>query len=268
MLTRWQHPRRGLLGPAEFIDVAEHSGLVREFTLHVLDRAVRECAGWDHARADLTVAVNLSARNLLDPDLPADVEALLTRHGLPADRLVLEITETTVMSELEVVEGVLAGLRRLGVELSVDDFGTGYSSLAFLQRVAVNEIKVDRAFVAGLPASANDTAIVPGHRRARPQPGPAGRRGGRGGRGGRGRPARARLRPRAGLPLRTSRRGQPAVRSWTASGSSPRADGQSTTKTTVDIVVPVRAHSSAASFPVSWPISEPKASPIASGEAK
>ncbi|MCW2665481.1 MAG: diguanylate cyclase/phosphodiesterase with sensor [Frankiales bacterium] len=157
VLTRWNHPRRGLLAPADFIEVAEHSGLVREFALHVLDRAIAECAGWD---AGLNVAVNLSARNLLDADLPGDVALLLHRHGLPASRLVLEITETTVVSELEVVEAVLAGLRQLGVELSVDDFGTGYSSMAFLQRIAVNEIKIDRSFVSRLAHSPSDAAIV------------------------------------------------------------------------------------------------------------
>ena len=104
--------------------------------------------------------MNLSARNLLDRELPADVARVLQRHGLAPERLVLEITETTMMSELDVVEDVLAQLRRVGVELSVDDFGTGYSSLAFLQRVRVNEVKVDRSFVAGVADSDNDRALV------------------------------------------------------------------------------------------------------------
>ena len=159
-LVRWQHPERGLLPPSEFISAVEHSGLIRTFTLTVLEKAIAEAAAWSGSGRPMSVAVNLSARNLLDRELPADVARVLQRHGLAAERLVLEITETTMMSELDVVEDVLAQLRRLGVELSVDDFGTGYSSLAFLQRVRVNEVKVDRSFVAGLADSASDRALV------------------------------------------------------------------------------------------------------------
>jgi EAL domain-containing protein (putative c-di-GMP-specific phosphodiesterase class I) len=108
----------------------------------------------------VTVAVNLAARSLLDRQLPHDVAAVLARHSLSPDRLVLEITESTATSELEVVEEVLGRLRRLGVALSVDDFGTGYSSLAFLQRTAVNELKVDRSFVCGMLTSDSDLALV------------------------------------------------------------------------------------------------------------
>jgi EAL domain-containing protein (putative c-di-GMP-specific phosphodiesterase class I) len=159
-LARWEHPVRGLLPPAAFIGVAEQSGLVRPFTLRVLDLAVAECARWGARGCNATVAVNLAARSLLDRQLPRDVAAVLARHSLPPDRLVLEITESTATSELEVVEEVLARLRRLGVALSVDDFGTGYSSLAFLQRTKVNEIKVDRSFVIGMLDSDNDVALV------------------------------------------------------------------------------------------------------------
>jgi len=159
-LVRWQHPQRGLLAPGEFISAVEHSGLIRDFTMVVLEKAVAECASWAADGSILTVAVNLSARNLLDSELPVDVGRVLLRHGLPADRLILEITETTMMSELEVVEEVLAALRTMGVQLSVDDFGTGYSSLAFLQRVAVNEVKIDRTFVAGVKDSESDRALV------------------------------------------------------------------------------------------------------------
>ena len=160
VLTRWLHPRRGLVPPAEFVSVIEQSGLIRGFTLHVLDRAVAECAVWHAAGHAISVAVNLSARTLLDQNLPEDVSRTLVRHGLPAESLVLEITETTMMSELEVVESVMSRLRRLGVELSVDDFGTGYSSLSLLQRVAVNEVKVDRSFVRHMLESEGDAAIV------------------------------------------------------------------------------------------------------------
>jgi diguanylate cyclase (GGDEF)-like protein len=159
-LVRWQHPERGLLAPGEFMSAVEHSGLIREFTLTVLEKATAEAAAWRRGDRPMTVAVNLSARNLLDRQLPADVARVLQRHGLEPERLVLEITETTMMSELDVVEDVLAQLRRLGVELSVDDFGTGYSSLAFLQRVQVNEVKVDRSFVAGLSTSDSARALA------------------------------------------------------------------------------------------------------------
>ena len=159
-LARWQHPKRGLLMPVDFVGVAEQSGLVRPFTLRVLDLAVAECARWSALGHPVAVAVNLAARSLLDRQLPHDVAAVLARHSLPPDRLVLEITESTATSELEVVEEVLGRLRRLGVALSVDDFGTGYSSLAFLQRTAVNELKVDRSFVIGMLSSESDLALV------------------------------------------------------------------------------------------------------------
>jgi diguanylate cyclase (GGDEF)-like protein len=159
-LVRWQHPERGLLPPSEFISAVEQSGLIRGFTMAVLEKAIAEAAAWSGSGRPMSVAVNLSARNLLDRELPADVARVLQRHGLAPERLVLEITETTMMSELDVVEDVLAQLRRVGVELSVDDFGTGYSSLAFLQRVQVNEVKVDRSFVAGLADSDSDRALV------------------------------------------------------------------------------------------------------------
>ncbi len=159
-LVRWNHPVRGLLQPGEFIGVAEQSGLVRPFTLRVLDLAVEECARWQTPGRPLSVAVNLGARSLMDRQLPDDVAAVLARHDLPPQCLVLEITETTATSSLEVVEEVLGALRRLGVEISVDDFGTGYSSLAFLQRTAVHELKVDRSFVAGMLVNDNDLALV------------------------------------------------------------------------------------------------------------
>ncbi|MDX6274132.1 MAG: hypothetical protein QOJ92_1342 [Frankiales bacterium] len=160
VLSRWQHPTRGLLGPAEFIPVADHTGLARAFTAHVLEQGVATAAGWLRADPLLSLAVNLSARNLLDRQLPDDVARVLAKHGVAGRQLVLEITETSVVSDVELAAHVLADLRSLGVELSVDDFGTGYSSLALLQRIAVNEIKVDRSFVARAHGSHSDRAIV------------------------------------------------------------------------------------------------------------
>jgi diguanylate cyclase len=159
-LVRWHHPQRGLLPPSEFISLAEDSGLAHDFTMYVLNKAIREAASWRELGAELHVSVNLSARNLLDPALPSAVASALARHALPASALVLEITERTMMSELEVVERVLGELRQLGIQLSVDDFGTGYSSMTFLTRAAVNELKVDRNFVSRMTVSESDAAIV------------------------------------------------------------------------------------------------------------
>lgn len=159
-LIRWRHPTRGLLVPDDFISIVEQSGLARPFTQYVLNVAVGEAALWRRGGHTPQLSVNLSARNLLDPQLPDDVGALLRRHGVPSSSLILEITETTMVSQLDVVEDVLTRLRALGVELAVDDFGTGYSSLALLQRVRVNEVKVDKSFVLGMLSSDNDRAIV------------------------------------------------------------------------------------------------------------
>jgi diguanylate cyclase (GGDEF)-like protein len=159
-LARWRHPRLGLLAPNKFIDLVERSASVHEFALAILDEAIAEAAQWNRRGAGVPVSVNLSARNLLDQRLPGDIATLLIRHGLPADYLVLEITETSMIIDPVEVEAVLTRLRRVGVQLSVDDFGTGYSSLAFLQRVAVNEIKIDRSFVSAMLTSESDAAIV------------------------------------------------------------------------------------------------------------
>ncbi len=151
-LVRWRHPTRGNLSPAEFVPVIEHSALIGPFTAKVLDEAVRCCVRWqsDAALHGVGVAVNLSARNLMHRDLPDEVARILARHGLPARKLVLEITETAAMNDTEICESVLARLRDLGVRLSVDDFGTGYASLTFLRRIDVAEVKLDRAFVADM----------------------------------------------------------------------------------------------------------------------
>jgi diguanylate cyclase (GGDEF)-like protein len=146
-LIRWDHPRRGPMLPVDFVPLVEHTGLVRPFSRYVIDRALEVSSAWLAEGLRLPISVNLSARSLLDGDLPGDVDALLHTYGVPPELLVFEITETVVMSDLAVVEEVLGGLRDLGVKLSLDDFGTGYSSLAFLARVPVDELKIDRSFV-------------------------------------------------------------------------------------------------------------------------
>ncbi|WP_285685394.1 bifunctional diguanylate cyclase/phosphodiesterase [Actinoplanes sp. NBRC 103695] len=161
-LTRWKHPRRGQLPPGEFIPMIERSELLGEFTRYILDRSLASAAGWARAGFDLPVSVNISARSLLDPTLPAQVAEVLRRHHMPASQLVLEITESVAVSDQEIVDEVLAGLRETGVQLSVDDFGTGYSSLTFLTRVCVDELKVDRSFVDGMIDSPAAEAAVRG----------------------------------------------------------------------------------------------------------
>ncbi|AEB42993.1 putative bifunctional diguanylate cyclase/phosphodiesterase [Micromonospora maris] len=159
-LIRWRHPRRGLLSPADFIRAVENSDQLGSFTRYVLDKALTVAAGWAGEGLDIPISVNLSARSLLDPRLPSEIAEALCRHQVPADRLVLEITETVVMSELEVIDQVLSALRAMGVQLAVDDFGTGFSSLSFLARVAVDELKVDRSFVLRMGDSPQAAAIV------------------------------------------------------------------------------------------------------------
>jgi diguanylate cyclase len=159
-LVRWHHPRRGALHPAEFIRAAEASDVHSQFTRYVIDRALAVAGRWAAEGLDVPVSVNVSARSLLDPRLPTDVGELLRRHGIRPSQLVVEITETVVMSELQVIDEVLAALREIGVQLAVDDFGTGFSSLAFLARIPVDELKIDRSFVTDMTESVEAAAIV------------------------------------------------------------------------------------------------------------
>ena len=159
-LVRWQHPEHGLLAPLTFVPAAERTGLIRVLTLHVLDRALAECAAWSAGGRTLTVAVNLSVRNLLDPGLVGDVRADLVRHGVDASMLELEITETMAMVDPTRAVEVLGALDAMGVTLSVDDYGTGYGSLAYLQRLPVRRLKIDRSFVSGILDDPASAAIV------------------------------------------------------------------------------------------------------------
>jgi len=158
--VRWRHPRRGTLKPVDFVRAVEQSELLGQFTRHVLDAALDVAARLRDCGADLPVGVNLSPRSLHDRQLPHDVRRLLERHGIPPRGLILEITETVVLSEDKVVDEVLAELRALGVQLSVDDFGTGCSALTFLTRVALDEVKVDRTFVTRMADQPEAAAIV------------------------------------------------------------------------------------------------------------
>jgi diguanylate cyclase (GGDEF)-like protein len=159
-LIRWQHPERGLLLPDEFIPLAERTGLIRELTLVVLEAALRQLRAWELDGLELTVAVNLSARDLLDLELPDTVERLLSRYELLAGRLELEITESVILADPMRARAILSRLSAMGVQLAIDDFGTGYSSLAYLKRLPVGEIKIDRSFVMNMEQDENDAVIV------------------------------------------------------------------------------------------------------------
>jgi diguanylate cyclase (GGDEF)-like protein len=159
-LVRWQHPTRGLLGPDEFVPLAERTGAVADLTRWVVDRALAQHRAWRDQGIDLPVAVNLAAANIVDVTLPASVRGLLERHEVAGDRLECEISEHTVMADPVRASDVLAGLRALGVRLSLDDFGTGHSSLAYLKRLPLDEVKIDRSFVAGMAHDENDAVIV------------------------------------------------------------------------------------------------------------
>jgi diguanylate cyclase (GGDEF)-like protein len=159
-LVRWRHPQRGELPPAEFVRAVENSDLLGAFTEYVIDKALAAAARWAKRGPAVPVAVNLSARSLLDPRLPAAVAGLLRKHKVPGRRLVLEITETVVTSELPGIDEALTSLRALGVRLAVDDFGTGFASLTFLTRMPLDEVKVDGSFVAEMASSPQAAAIV------------------------------------------------------------------------------------------------------------
>jgi diguanylate cyclase (GGDEF)-like protein len=159
-LVRWEHPTRGLLAPGAFVEAVEQTGLIAPMTRLVMERAVEQCAQWRRDGRDLSVAVNLSVRNLLDRDLPNQVDRILSTYGLPPGALQLEITESMVMTDPERVLGTVARLNELGVRLSVDDFGTGYSSLANLRQMPIDELKIDRSFVSPMLKGESDLIIV------------------------------------------------------------------------------------------------------------
>jgi diguanylate cyclase (GGDEF)-like protein len=159
-LIRWQHPEHGLLPPGAFVETVEQTPMIRALTLRVLERSIAQCAEWHRSGRDLTVAVNLSVRNLLDPTLPAEIASLLSAYRLPPAALKLEITESMLMADPESVLETVAALNSLGVCFSVDDFGTGFSSLARLKNLPIDELKIDRSFVSPMLADESDLIIV------------------------------------------------------------------------------------------------------------
>jgi EAL domain-containing protein (putative c-di-GMP-specific phosphodiesterase class I)/GGDEF domain-containing protein len=159
-LARWRHPRRGLLGPAEFIPLAESGGLIAPLTLPLLDKALAQTAEWRRRGWELNVAVNLSATHLGDLRLPSQVADALRLHDVPPELLTLEVTESTIMSDPARAIQVLQELRTQGVRTSIDDYGTGYSSLSFLRQLQVDELKIDASFIRHLASADADEVIV------------------------------------------------------------------------------------------------------------
>ena len=159
-LARWNHPEQGLISPASFIPLAEHTGLIRPLTLAVLEMAIDQCAAWRSRGIELGMAVNLSPRNLVDHELPHQIKRLLEERRVPTTSLELELTEDTIMSDPKRAREVLARLDAMGIWLAIDDFGTGYSSLAYLRQLPVTTLKIDRSFVITMQEREDDAAIV------------------------------------------------------------------------------------------------------------
>jgi EAL domain-containing protein (putative c-di-GMP-specific phosphodiesterase class I) len=160
-LVRWHHPERGLISPAEFIPLAEETGLIVPLVRWVLDEACRQLRGWQLSGQfddSLILNVNVSARQLQQRDLAASVRQILEAHDLDPRRLTLEITDSCLMQESDA--GQLRQLAALGVHLAIDDFGTGYSSLSYLSRLPIDTLKIDRSFVARLGQEPESTAVV------------------------------------------------------------------------------------------------------------
>ncbi len=159
-LARWHHPTHGMIDPLRFLEAVERSGLLPAFAEAILDQALIAAGSWRDAGFDLPVSVNVSPRSLLDARFPGAVLARLRAHDLPPDRLVLELTETLTLSQLDVVDRVLSRLRDSGVRLALDDFGTGYSSLSLLSRIPVHELKIDRSFVNAMETAPEAAAVI------------------------------------------------------------------------------------------------------------
>lgn len=156
-LARWHRPEHGQVQPSEFIPLAEETGLINSLGAHILATACHDAAGWPQ---NLAVSVNLSALQFRDVRLAEQLERLLDATCFPADRLLLEITETVLMDDPKSTFAVLAGLRNLGIRVAIDDFGTGSSSLAYLKRFTIDHLKIDRSFIAGLSGNREDTVIT------------------------------------------------------------------------------------------------------------
>jgi EAL domain-containing protein (putative c-di-GMP-specific phosphodiesterase class I) len=159
-LLRWRHPDRGLLSPSDFVPLAEQTGLIVPIGAWVLEQACRQLVRWQRHAPSISLAVNLSVRQMLAPDLAGLVGGVLLRTGVRPEDVCLEMTESLLMEDVDYCGTILASLKALGLRLAVDDFGTGYSSLSYLKRFPFDAVKVDRAFVDGLGTDPHDSALV------------------------------------------------------------------------------------------------------------
>jgi EAL domain-containing protein (putative c-di-GMP-specific phosphodiesterase class I) len=161
-LMRWTHPVRGVVPPSEFIPLAEENGLILDLGRWILETACRHTRTWQQESgwSDLTVSVNLSGRQITDPNLVSDVARVLATSGLDPHCLTLEITETVLIQDVEATIAAFRALKALGIRLAIDDFGTGYSSLSYLRQFPIDILKIDRSFVASLDGSADSNALV------------------------------------------------------------------------------------------------------------
>jgi diguanylate cyclase (GGDEF)-like protein/PAS domain S-box-containing protein len=159
-LLRWEHPDRGFVSPVEFIPLAEENSLIIPIGAWVLERACEQLTRWHRMSAAITVAVNLSVRQMLAADIVEVIEDVLRRTGAPPANLCLEVTESVFMKDATYFGAILTRIKALGVKISIDDFGTGYSSLSYLKEFPVDAVKIDRSFVDGLAANAHDSALI------------------------------------------------------------------------------------------------------------
>ena len=161
-LLRWRHPQRGVVGPLEFVPIAEETGLIVPLGLWVLEQACRQAIAWDATpqTRGLRMSVNVSARQVERPEFVDEVRAAVEATGIAAGRVTLEFTESVIMTDTDRTLATLAGLKQIGVRLAIDDFGTGYSSLSYLRRFPIDELKIDRSFIAGLSTDASQRAMV------------------------------------------------------------------------------------------------------------
>jgi len=159
-LARWQHPTHGLIMPDEFIPLAEHTGLIAPLTRYVLNSALAQARTWLDSGQKIPVSVNLSARNLLDTTLPHEIATQLANHGVPADLLEIEVTESALMTDPARAQRLLEELFALGIRIAIDDFGAGYTSLGQLRTLPVSELKIDRSFVAAMDSDPGSAVIV------------------------------------------------------------------------------------------------------------
>jgi diguanylate cyclase (GGDEF)-like protein len=159
-LLRWNHPKLGYVPPADFIPIAEQIGVINSITTWVLTEAIKQSKKWEKEGLDIEIAVNLSARNLQDIELPIRLQKLLNEYEVSPQKITLEITESFIMADPIHAKEVLSKIHNMGIKLSIDDFGTGYSSLAYLKTLPVNTIKIDKSFIVEMVSDGVDSMIV------------------------------------------------------------------------------------------------------------